>query len=134
LRTGSPICCGRACARAKAAGSNFSLGGLRRLIFPLGALALVLTGRWVLTHYQPNVSLLNHCRAAADGNGDHPLCGPLQRLVFAPAMCSNTFERTIVWLVWIGFALLRAGARTRHNRILRPPSALKPAAIASLCC
>jgi small-conductance mechanosensitive channel len=29
----------------------------------------------------------------------------LQRLVFAPGSLLATFERTIVWLVWIGFAL-----------------------------
>ena len=38
---------------------EFGLGSLRRLVLPLSALVLVLTGRWALLHFQPNVSLLN---------------------------------------------------------------------------
>jgi small-conductance mechanosensitive channel len=88
---------------------EFSLGGLRRLIFPLGALALVLTGRWLLTHYQPNVSLLNVAVPLLTAMAIIRFVIHLQRLVFAPGNVLDTFERTIVWLVWIGFALYVLG-------------------------
>ena len=85
------------------------LGALRRLTFPLAALALVLMGRWALTHFQTNVSLLSIAVPLLTAMAIIRFVVHLQRLVFAPGSLLATFERTIVWLVWLGFALYVLG-------------------------
>ncbi len=88
---------------------DIGLGGLRRLVFPLGALTLVLTGRWVLAHYQSSLSLLNIAAPLLTAMAIIRFVVHLQRLVFAPGSLLDTFERTIVWLIWLGFALYVLG-------------------------
>jgi small-conductance mechanosensitive channel len=94
-----------------AAGGKFEigLGGLRRLVFPLAALMLVLPARWALVHFQPNVSLLNLAVPLLTAMAIIRFVVHLQRLVLAPGGLLATFERTIVWLVWAGFALYVLG-------------------------
>ena len=88
---------------------RFGLGSLRRLVLPLSALLLVLAGREVLVHFQPNVSLLNVAIPLLTAMAVISVVVYLQRLVFAPGNLLATFERTIVWLVWIGFAIYVLG-------------------------
>ncbi|MCE9642345.1 MAG: mechanosensitive ion channel [Betaproteobacteria bacterium] len=88
---------------------EFGMGGLRRLIFPLAALAFVLSGRWVLAHYQTSVSLLSIAVSLLTAMAIIRFVVHLQRLVFAPGNVLDIFERTIVWLVWLGFALYVLG-------------------------
>ncbi len=88
---------------------EFGLGGLRRLVFPLAALALVLSGRWGLAHYQTSVSLLSIAVSLLTAMAIIRFVVHLQRLVFAPGNVLDIFERTIVWLVWLGFALYVLG-------------------------
>jgi small-conductance mechanosensitive channel len=97
--------------RLRGAGGKFEigLGGLRRLVLPLAALVFVLTGRWVLAHFQPNVSLLNLAVPLLTAMAIIRFVVHLQRLVLAPGGLLATFERTIVWLVWAGFAMYVLG-------------------------
>ncbi|MEO7725917.1 MAG: mechanosensitive ion channel domain-containing protein [Burkholderiales bacterium] len=88
---------------------EFGLGGIRRLVFPLVTLAFVLTGRWVLAHFQPNVSLLSVAIPLLTAMAIIRFVVYLQRLVLPPGSVLETFERTIVWLVWLGFALYVLG-------------------------
>ena len=88
---------------------EFGLGSLRRLVLPLSALVLVLAGRAVLVHFQHNVSLLNLAIPLLTAMAIITFVVHLQRLVFAPGSLLATFERTIVWIVWIGFALYVLG-------------------------
>jgi small-conductance mechanosensitive channel len=88
---------------------RFGLGSLRRLVLPLSALLLVLAGREVLLHFQPNVSLLNVAIPLLTAMAIISVVVYLQRLVFAPGNLLATFERSIVWLVWICFALYVLG-------------------------
>jgi len=88
---------------------EFGLGSLRRVVLPLSALVLVLTGRWALLHFQPNASLLNLAVPLLTAMAIIRFVVHLQRLVFAPGSLLATFERTIVWLVWLGFALYVLG-------------------------
>ena len=88
---------------------RFGLGSLRRLVLPLSALLLVLAGREVLLHFQPNVSLLNVAIPLLTAMAVISVVVYLQRLVFAPGNLLATFERSIVWLVWICFALYVLG-------------------------
>jgi len=88
---------------------RFELGSLRRLVLPLSALLLVLAGREVLLHFQPNVSLLNVAIPLLTAMAVISVVVYLQRLIFAPGKLLATFERTIVWLVWICFALYVLG-------------------------
>jgi len=88
---------------------EFGLGSLRRLVLPLSALVLVLAGRAVLVHFQHNVSLLNLAIPLLTAMAIITFVVHLQRLVFAPGSLLATFERTIVWIVWIGFAIYVLG-------------------------
>ena len=88
---------------------ELGLGSLRRLMLPLSALGLVLAGRGVLTHFQPNVSLLNIAIPLLTALVIISFIVHLQRLVFRRGSLLATFERTIVWLVWAGFALYILG-------------------------
>lgn len=88
---------------------EFGLGSLRRLAFPVSALLLVLAGRWVLEHFQPNVSLLNVAIPLLTAMAIISFVVHLQRLVLAPGNLLATFERAIVLVVWLGFALYILG-------------------------
>ena len=88
---------------------DIGLGGLRRVVFPLVALALVLTGRWGLAHFQSNVGLLSIAVPLLTASAIIRFVVHLQRLVLAPGSLLATFERTIVWLIWLGFALYVLG-------------------------
>ena len=88
---------------------EFGLGGLRRLVFPLAALTLVLVGRAALAHYQTSVSLLSVAVSLLTAMAIIRFVVHLQRLVFAPGSLLATFERTIVWIVWLCFALYVLG-------------------------
>ena len=88
---------------------EFGLSGLRRLVFPLVALALVLIGRTALAHYQTSVSLLSVAVSLLTAMAIIRFVVHLQRLVFAPGNLLATFERTIVWVVWLCVALYMVG-------------------------
>ncbi len=83
-------------------------GGLRRLIFPLTALLLVLLARAVLTRWMP-VHLLDLAV---------PLLGALAvvralvymlRQAFAESGRLAAYERALAWTVWVGVALYITG-------------------------
>ena len=88
---------------------EIGLGGMRRVIFPLGALALVLIGRWALAHYFVGVSLLSVAVSLLTAMAIIRFVVYLQRLAFAPGNLLATFERSIAWLVWLGFAVYVLG-------------------------
>ena len=90
--------------RAGAQRLDIGIDGLRRLAFPLGALALVLAGRAALAHYQ-SVSLLNVAVPLLAALAIIRVVVYMLRLVFAPGSLLASFESTLAWLVWIGFAL-----------------------------
>ena len=88
---------------------EFGLGSLRRLAFPVSALLLVLAARWLLERFQPNVSMLNVAIPLLSAMAIISFIVHLQRLVLAPGNLLATFERTIVLVVWISFALYILG-------------------------
>lgn len=94
-----------------AGGSNleFGLGSLRRVVLPISALVLVLAGRFILGRFQPNVSLLSLAVPLLTTMAIISFVVHLQRLVFARGNLPATFERTIVWLMWLGFAIYVLG-------------------------
>jgi len=83
---------------------EIGLGGLRRLMFPLIALVLLLIARSVLAHYQ-SVSVLNIALPLLTAMAIIRVVAYALRLVLAPGSLLSVFERTIGWLVWIGVAL-----------------------------
>lgn len=83
---------------------EIGLGGLRRLMFPLIALALLLIARWVIAHYQ-SVSVLNIALPLLTAMAIIRVVAYALRLVLAPGSVLSVFERTIGWLVWIGVVL-----------------------------
>src|SRR6185295_1181331 len=88
-------------------GSKLEIGmaGLRRLAFPLAALTLVLFGRWSLAHFQTGGSLLSVAVPLLTAMAIIRFAVYMLRLVFAPGSLLAAFERTIGWLVWLGFAV-----------------------------
>ncbi len=81
-----------------------ALGGLRRLVVPPLALALMILGRSVLAHHQ-SVMLLDIAIALALSLAIVRLLVHIMQLVFAPGATLYAFERTLVWLIWLAFAL-----------------------------
>ena len=88
---------------------EIGLGGLRRLIFPLGALTLVLIGRWSLAHFQPGISLMSVAVPLLTALAISRFVVYMLRLVFAPGSLLAASERAIAWLAWLGFALYVLG-------------------------
>ena len=88
---------------------EIGLGGLRRVVFPLGALAFVLIGRWALAHYFVGVSVLTVAVSLLTALAIIRIVVYLQRLAFPPGNLLASFERTITWLVWLGFAVYVLG-------------------------
>jgi small-conductance mechanosensitive channel len=84
---------------------NIGLGGLRRLAFPLVALTLVLAGRGSLLHFHASVSLLSIAVPLLTAMALIRFGVYMLRLVFTPGSLLAAFERTIAWLVWVGFAV-----------------------------
>ena len=87
---------------------EIGLGGLRRALFPITALALVLVGRWVLSHYQ-SVTLLNLAVPLLCAMAMIRVVVYMVRRTFAPGSALETFERALTWIVWTGFALYILG-------------------------
>ncbi len=95
--------------RAASAGRwEIGLGGMRRLLFPLLALGLLLIARWLLAHYQ-GVSLLNVAIPLVTALAIIRVVAYMLRLVMAPGSLLSTFERTIAWLVWLAVVLYVLG-------------------------
>lgn len=87
---------------------HFTLGGARRLQFPLTALILVLIGRAVLRQWQP-VNLLDAAVALLTALAIIRTVVYALRRVFAPGGWVRASERFISWAVWLGFALYITG-------------------------
>jgi len=83
---------------------EIGLGGLRRLAFPLIALALLLIARWVLAHYQ-SVGVVNVALPLLTAMVIIRVVAYALRLVLAPGSLLSVFERTLGWVVWIGVVL-----------------------------
>ena len=90
------------------AGDRGFAGLLRRLAFPLSALLLVLSARWLLTGNH-GVSLLNVAVPLLTALAIIRTLAYMLRLVFPAGGAASVFERTIGWLVWTGFALYVLG-------------------------
>lgn len=88
---------------------EFGYASLRRLAFPLAALVNVFAARWIILHFQPNVSLLNIAVPLLTAMAIISFVVHLQRLVLAPGNLLANFERAIVWIVWLCFALYILG-------------------------
>ena len=80
------------------------LGSLRRLVVPPTALAFMLIGRWALAHYE-KVTLLDVAVPLALSLAIIRLLVHILQLVFARGATLHAFERTLVWLIWLAFAL-----------------------------
>ncbi len=87
---------------------EIGLGGLRRLVFPLTALLVILLGRWALAQHQ-SVSLLKIAVPLLCAMAIIRTVAYMLRRTFAPGSGLHAFERTLAWLVWIGFALYVLG-------------------------
>ena len=87
---------------------EIGLGGLRRAVFPLTALALVLVGRWVLYRYH-SVNVLNLAVPLLCSMAMIRVVVYMLRRTFAPGGTLDVFERTFTWLVWTAFALYILG-------------------------
>lgn len=95
-------------AATDAAADRGFAGLVRRLAFPLGALLLVLSARWLLTgHY--GVSLLNVAVPLLTALAIIRALAYMLRLVFPEGAAASVFERTIGWMVWSGFAIYVLG-------------------------
>jgi small-conductance mechanosensitive channel len=96
---------------------RFTVGGLRRLQFPLTALIVVLIGRAALSHWQP-VSLLNIAVPLLTALVAIRIVVYGLRRVFASSSWVQSSERVIAWTVWIGFALYITGLAPQLLRFL----------------
>jgi small-conductance mechanosensitive channel len=83
---------------------EMGFGGLRRVLFPLTALAVVLIGRWVLSYYQ-GVSLLSLAVALLCAMAVIRAVIYVLRRTFAAGGMLQAFERTLASIVWLAFAL-----------------------------
>lgn len=87
---------------------TFTAGGLQRLQFPLTALLVVLAGRAVLQHWYP-VNLLNVAVPLLSASAIARIVVYALRSVFSPGGWVRTYERLIVWIIWLGFAAYITG-------------------------
>ncbi len=87
---------------------TFTAGGLQRLQFPLTALLVVLAGRAVLQHWYP-VNLLNVAVPLLTALAITRMVVYALRRVFSPGASVRTYERLIVWIIWLGFAAYITG-------------------------
>jgi small-conductance mechanosensitive channel len=90
-------------AAAGPGGERGLAGLLRRLVFPLSALLMVLSARALLAGH--GVSLLNVAVPLLTALAIIRTLAYMLHLVFAHGDAVAAFERTIAWLVWTGFAL-----------------------------
>jgi small-conductance mechanosensitive channel len=77
---------------------------LSQLLFPLGALVLVLIGRAVLRQWQPT-GMLNVAVPLLTSFALVRFAVLMLRQVFAPSGWLDTLSRLIAWAIWLGFAL-----------------------------
>jgi small-conductance mechanosensitive channel len=87
---------------------HFTLGGLRRLQFPLTVLAVVLAGRAALRNWH-SVHLLDVAVPLLTALAIVRVVVYALRRVFSPSGWLRGSERAISWMVWLGFAIYMAG-------------------------
>ena len=87
---------------------QFTLGGLKRLQFPLTVLAVVLIGRAVLKHWH-SVNLLNVAVPLLTALAIVRVVVYALRRVFSSGGWLRESERLISWVVWLGFAIYITG-------------------------
>lgn len=83
-------------------------GSVRRLIFPISALVLVVATRWILGHFQP-VRLLNIAIPLLFSLALVRITVYMLRTVIVPGGMLRVWERAIAWTIWIGVALHLTG-------------------------
>lgn len=83
-------------------------GSVRRLIFPISALVLVVAARWILGHFQP-VRLLNIAIPLLFSLALVRITVYMLRTVIGPGGMLRLWERAIAWTIWIGVALHLTG-------------------------
>jgi len=88
---------------------KFGLGGLRRLIFPLTALLLVLLARLSLSHFDVSTNLLSGAIVLLTAMAVIRLVVYMQRLIFPSGRVLVQFERVITWAVWLAVAFYFSG-------------------------
>ncbi|HXF67850.1 MAG TPA: mechanosensitive ion channel domain-containing protein [Burkholderiales bacterium] len=96
---------------------RFTVGGVRRLLFPLTALAAVLVGRAVLRNWH-SVALLNVAVPLLTALAIVRVTVYALRRAFAPSGWLRASERSIAWVVWGGFALHITGLAPEILRFL----------------
>ena len=84
------------------------MGGLRRLAFPLTALALVLAARAILQNWLP-ASLLDLAVSLLTALVLVRITIYMLRHIFAPGGWLRSSERYIAWTVWLGFVVYIGG-------------------------
>ncbi len=84
------------------------MGGVRRMAFPLGTLALVLVARVILQHWLP-VSLLDLAVSLLTALALVRITIYMLRHIFAPGGWLRSSERYIAWTVWIGCVVYIGG-------------------------
>jgi small-conductance mechanosensitive channel len=87
---------------------ELAIGGMRRLQFPLTALAVVLIGRAVLKQWQ-GVSLLDVAVPLLTTLAIVRVTVYALRSAFASGSWLRRSERLIAWMVWLGFAVYITG-------------------------
>lgn len=90
--------------RASALADRFDVGGLRRIIFPVGALLLVLAAKAGFRHWHPP-HLLNVAVPLLLSLAAIRLAVYMLRFVFAPSGWLQASERVLAAVVWIALAL-----------------------------
>jgi small-conductance mechanosensitive channel len=92
-----------------AATQRISVGGTSRLVFPLGALILLLAGRWVLSVLAVPTNLLKIAVPLMLAMLTIRAVVYLLRHTFAPGGALRSWEVMVTWLVWAMVALYITG-------------------------
>ena len=97
---------------------RISFGGMNRELFPMTALIIVVTGRWMLLHYEQPVNLLNIALPLVLAMVIIRAAVYLLRHTFAPGGVLRSWEMAFSWLVWLGVAMHIAGLLPTIGRFL----------------
>ena len=108
----------RKSADSSHASVKIGVAGFVRVLFPLTMLILVVVGRFVLRHYEPQVSLLNLAVPLIFSWMLTQLALYAVGHALAPGDPLRYWEKVIAWSIWIGVALYISGALPELERIL----------------
>src|SRR3954465_1983244 len=97
---------------------RISFGGMNRELFPMTALVIVASGRWILLHYDQPINLLNIAVPLVLAMAIIRAVVYLLRHTFAPGGMLRSWETAFSWLVWLSVALHIVGLLPALGRVL----------------